>query len=73
MTKRKTTHPADAPAAPLPPSFADPDAVAADTIARFADDPDFVTALARGLAVLLALSDKGRDRKSTRLNSSHRV
>ncbi len=50
--------PADAAKAPLPPSFADPDAVAAETIARFSDDPDFVTALARGLAVLLALSDK---------------
>jgi IclR family pca regulon transcriptional regulator len=32
----------------------------ADTIAGFGDDPDFVTALARGLAVLLALSDKKR-------------
>jgi len=37
-----------------------PDAVPADTIAQFADDPDFVTALARGLSVLLALSDKRR-------------
>lgn len=46
------------PAAPL--SFTAPDAVAADTIARFDDDPDFVTALARGLGVLLALSDKRR-------------
>jgi len=43
-----------------PPSLADPDALASDAIARFADDPDFVTALARGLAVLLALSDKRR-------------
>ena len=48
------------PLAPSPPSFTAPDAVAADTIARFRDDPDFVTALARGLAVLLALSDKRR-------------
>ncbi len=38
----------------------DPDAVVADTIARFGDDPDFVTALARGLAVMLTLSDKKR-------------
>jgi IclR family pca regulon transcriptional regulator len=60
LTKRKTSQPAEAPTAPLPPSFADADAVAADTIARFADDPDFVTALARGPAVLLALSDKRR-------------
>ena len=52
--------PAERPPTPLPPSFADPDAVAADTIARFGGDPDFVTALARGLAVLLALSDKRR-------------
>ena len=37
-----------------------PTPLAADTIARFGDDPDFVTALARGLAVLLALSDKRR-------------
>ncbi len=45
---------------PKPAAFTDPDAVPADTIARFGDDPDFVTALARGLAVLLALSDKRR-------------
>jgi IclR family pca regulon transcriptional regulator len=42
------------------PKVTDPDRLAADAIARFADDPDFVTALARGLAVLLALSDKKR-------------
>ena len=45
---------------PSPPKFGDPDTLAADAIARFGDDPDFVTALARGLAVLLALSDKKR-------------
>ena len=55
---KRVVAPADEAKAPLPPSFADPDAVAAETIARFSDDPDFVTALARGLAVLLALSDK---------------
>jgi IclR family pca regulon transcriptional regulator len=38
----------------------DPDALLAVTIAKHGDDPDFVTALARGLAVLLALSDKKR-------------
>src|SRR5437660_389582 len=38
----------------------DHDGPAADAIALFADDPDFVTALARGVAVLLALSDKRR-------------
>jgi len=55
---KRVVAPADVAKAPLPPSLADPDAVAAETIARFSDDPDFVTALARGLAVLLALSDK---------------
>jgi IclR family pca regulon transcriptional regulator len=38
----------------------DPDKAVAETIARFGDDPNFVTALARGLAVMLALSDKKR-------------
>ena len=53
----------DSSAPPLesaPPSFTGTDTLAADTIARFGDDPDFVTALARGLAVLLSLSDKRR-------------
>jgi IclR family transcriptional regulator, pca regulon regulatory protein len=44
------------PAAP----FFDADCVPADTIRSFHDDPDFVTGLARGLAVLLALSDRRR-------------
>ena len=35
-------------------------ALPAEVIERFGDDPDFVTALARGLAVLLSLSDKRR-------------
>jgi IclR family pca regulon transcriptional regulator len=47
----------EAPASPLPP---DPAELVAETIAQFGDDPDFVTALARGLAVMLALSDKKR-------------
>jgi IclR family pca regulon transcriptional regulator len=42
------------------PALADYDVLAAESIARFSDDPDFVTALARGLAVLLELSDKKR-------------
>jgi IclR family pca regulon transcriptional regulator len=50
---------AGAPAAAARTLF-DHDALAAETIARFGDEPDFVTALARGLAVLLALSDKKR-------------
>jgi len=45
---------------PAPRTLFEPDLVSAETIARFADDSDFVTALARGLAVLLALSDKRR-------------
>jgi IclR family pca regulon transcriptional regulator len=47
-------------AAPGTPALFDPDRLAAETIARFRDDRDFVTGLARGLAVLLALSDKRR-------------
>jgi IclR family pca regulon transcriptional regulator len=42
------------------PTLFDPDRLAAETIASFGNDRDFVTALARGLAVLLALSDKKR-------------
>ena len=45
------------PASAPPP---DPSELVAETIAQFGDDPDFVTALARGLAVMLALSDKKR-------------
>lgn len=48
------------PAIVPPASFVDPNTLAAETIEGYADDPDFVTALARGLAVLLALSDKRR-------------
>lgn len=44
--------------APSPPG--DLHALPAETIERLGDDPDFVTALARGLAVLLSLSDKRR-------------
>jgi IclR family pca regulon transcriptional regulator len=51
---------APAPAHPPAPVLADYDVLGAETIERFADDPDFVTALARGLAVLLELSDKKR-------------
>ena len=55
----KTPLPAPHPPAVPRPLF-EPDLLSTDTIARFADDADFVTALARGLAVLLALSDKRR-------------
>jgi IclR family pca regulon transcriptional regulator len=44
---------------PSPPPV-DLHGLTADVIQRFDEDPDFVTALARGLAVLLALSDKRR-------------
>ncbi|MFO1316141.1 MAG: IclR family transcriptional regulator C-terminal domain-containing protein [Burkholderiales bacterium] len=50
---------------------ADAHAVLADQIERFGDDPDFVTALARGLAVLLALSDKRRRMSIAQV--SHRI
>jgi IclR family transcriptional regulator, pca regulon regulatory protein len=42
------------------PNLADHHVLPAETIERFGDDPNFVTALARGLAVLLSLSDKRR-------------
>jgi len=38
----------------------EPEGLLADAIARNADDPDFVTALARGMAVMLALSETKR-------------
>lgn len=60
VTSPPPTGAAESHAAVATPKFMDPDRLAADTIARFGDDPDFVTALARGLAVLLALSDKKR-------------
>jgi IclR family pca regulon transcriptional regulator len=51
----------DPPAGATPqPIRAEPDGLNAETIARHADDPDFVTALARGLAVMLALADSRR-------------
>ena len=53
------THAAGAGVLPAAPFF-DADGVPADTIHGFHDDPDFVTGLARGLAVLLALSDRRR-------------
>lgn len=42
------------------PVFPDPNTLPIEKIEEFCDDPDFVTSLARGLAVLLALSDKRR-------------
>jgi len=46
--------------AALPPIRIEPDGLIAEAITRHADDPDFVTALARGMAVMLALSDTKR-------------
>ena len=43
-----------------PAIFPDPNTLPIEKIDEFSDDPDFVTSLARGLAVLLALSDKKR-------------
>lgn len=54
-----------------PPRSADADALLAQAIAQGADDPDFVTALARGVAVLLTLSDKKR--RMTIAQVSHRT
>jgi IclR family pca regulon transcriptional regulator len=60
---RKSTRPASSRVALVQVPInapADPDALLAEAIARHGEDPDFVTALARGLAVLLTLSDKKR-------------
>jgi len=60
-------------AAPAARKTSPPDASAwvTDRIAAHDDDPDFVTALARGLGVLLALSDKRR--RMTIAQVSHRT
>lgn len=55
MSRRSAPPKAAAPKPPRPT-----DALSAATIEAFADDPDFVTGLARGLAVLMTLSDKRR-------------
>jgi IclR family pca regulon transcriptional regulator len=58
---RRRPRPAAAPSAPVTqPNFVDHHVLPAELIESLGDDPDFVTALARGLAVLLALSDKRR-------------
>ena len=46
--------------AAIQPVRAEPEGLIAEAIARHADDPDFVTALARGMAVMLALSETKR-------------
>jgi IclR family transcriptional regulator, pca regulon regulatory protein len=52
--------PDPAASAAIHPVRAEPEGLIADAIARHADDPDFVTALARGMAVMLALSETKR-------------
>ena len=55
------SQPPDPPAgAAIAPVRAEPEGLIAEAIARHADDPDFVTALARGMAVMLALSETKR-------------
>jgi IclR family pca regulon transcriptional regulator len=49
-----------APSASTASALLDPHAHMAGAIERYNEDPDFVTALARGLAVMLALSEKRR-------------
>ncbi len=56
---------------PTKSTIPDPSGLVTDKIAAFGDDPDFVTALARGLGVLLALSDKKR--RMTIAQVSHRT
>ena len=67
----RAARPANSAPAPASPALLDPDKAIADTIARFGDNPDFVTALARGLAVMLALSD--RKRRMSIAQVSHRT
>jgi IclR family pca regulon transcriptional regulator len=59
--KRESTEPRERGGQVLPAApFFGADAVPAETIRSFHGDADFVTGLARGLAVLLALSDRRR-------------
>lgn len=60
LTPDEPGHPPQRALDPAPRGIALPDTLSTEVIERFGDDPDFVTALARGLAVLLALSDKRR-------------
>ena len=55
-----STPPDPSAGAAIAPARAEPEGLIADAIARHADDPDFVTALARGMAVMLALSETKR-------------
>jgi len=55
-----TSPPDPATSAAIQPVRAEPEGLIAEAIARHADDPDFVTALARGMAVMLALSETKR-------------
>ncbi len=54
-----------------PTAPADTDVLGAASLERLGDDPDFVTSLARGLVVLLSLSDKRR--RASIAEVSHRT
>jgi IclR family pca regulon transcriptional regulator len=57
LPTQDTTPPDPNITAAIQPVRAEPEGLIAEAIARYADDPDFVTALARGMAVMLALSE----------------
>ena len=54
------TAPSEPAATAVQPVRPEPEGLIAEAIARHADDPDFVTALARGMAVMLALAETKR-------------
>ena len=60
MSKQDTLPDADDVLHSSAPVALNPNSPFSDAIERYSDDPDFVTALARGLAVMLALSEKRR-------------
>ena len=60
LLPQDTSPPDPATSAAIHPVRAEPEGLIAEAIARHADDPDFVTALARGMAVMLALSETKR-------------
>jgi IclR family pca regulon transcriptional regulator len=60
LLPQDTSPPDPAAGAAIQPVRAEPEGLIAEAIARHADDPDFVTALARGMAVMLALSETKR-------------
>ena len=80
MTFPEANATADVPADRSPPATPaelsaanDHHALPAETIDRLGEDRDFVTALARGLAVMLSLSDKRRRMSIGRASCRERV